>query len=225
MMLYRCVCDRFTYPELTASRQIGVTLMSRLSGQGRAYSNLTIFKPHLSIIRLTLFTNDGDTQTSKLRASLKRTKPRSTPIANSARLKYVIRISALPPAARRSKLHHGSPIHLRTVPYPPSFLPPSLSLSPAVTMRFHLHLATAAFTYLLTSATAAETTLAYPYHPAPYRAASGGAVKCTGGTFDACMGDVICAQSFPESCFCQNNAKTRCASACGVVKPELQKCG
>ncbi|PWW80268.1 hypothetical protein C7212DRAFT_306361 [Tuber magnatum] len=92
-------------------------------------------------------------------------------------------------------------------------------------MRFLHHRAITAFVCLLTSAAVAETTLASPHRLVPYPIAGGGAAMCTGGTFDACVGDTICAQSFPESCFCQNNAKMRCASACGAAKPELQNCG
>lgn len=81
-----------------------------------------------------------------------------------------------------------------------------------------------AFICLLTSTAAAETTLASPPRLVPYPIASGGATMCTGGSFDACVADVICTQSFPGSCLCQNNAKMRCASACGAAKPELQSC-
>ncbi|KAG0131898.1 hypothetical protein HOY82DRAFT_559108 [Tuber indicum] len=91
-------------------------------------------------------------------------------------------------------------------------------------MKSLLYHAITTLACLLTSAVAAETTLASPPRLVPYPIAGGSARVCTGGTFDACVNDMICTQSFPESCLCKNGARMRCASACGAAKPELQNC-
>lgn len=48
--------------------------------------------------------------------------------------------------------------------------------------------------------------------------------SCTGGSFEACNRDVICVASIPAGCVCRNNAKVKCAAACGTATPQLDDC-
>lgn len=48
--------------------------------------------------------------------------------------------------------------------------------------------------------------------------------ECKGGTYETCTADVVCIQSYPEGCHCQNEAKKKCASACGEMDPKFNDC-
>lgn len=41
---------------------------------------------------------------------------------------------------------------------------------------------------------------------------------------EKCEGDVMCTQQWPQSCYCKNNTKKKCAKECGVPVGELPVC-
>ncbi|KAI5838854.1 hypothetical protein DFP73DRAFT_563451 [Morchella snyderi] len=60
--------------------------------------------------------------------------------------------------------------------------------------------------------------------PVPSPAPSTPAKVCPTGTYEGCVNDTVCVQSWPQSCHCKNKTMQTCAEACGVPIPELAVC-
>ncbi|KAL7266677.1 hypothetical protein RUND412_010768, partial [Rhizina undulata] len=50
------------------------------------------------------------------------------------------------------------------------------------------------------------------------------ATSCDGGSYEACVGNTVCATVWPDSCNCLNSVNNLCAAACGALAPESQDC-
>ncbi|KAI5781512.1 hypothetical protein EDC01DRAFT_789699 [Geopyxis carbonaria] len=42
--------------------------------------------------------------------------------------------------------------------------------------------------------------------------------------FGVCTGNVACAQVFPDSCYCENDNRRKCAARCGMKEVTLMDC-